>query len=200
MSPVSKPGMSLSPLVHAGWEGRCELGDDERTRPAADRGAGRGDAGPTRPRLGRHGAGTEHARGRCTGCSSATVSTAPAAWSTGHVAGRRTTGSTMPCGSMRSSELVRTSYPDFGPTLAAEMLAEKHGLMVSRETLRTWMTAAGLWLSRPSAAPPPASAEAASGMPGRARSDRRQRAPLVRGSCRSVHLARVHRRWMPPAV
>jgi transposase len=45
-------------------------------------------------------------------------------------------------------ELVRTSYPDFGPTLAAEMLAEKHGLMVSRETLRTWMTAAGLWLSR----------------------------------------------------
>ena len=52
----------------------------------------------------------------------------------------------MPCGSTRS--VVRTNYPDFGPTLAAEVLAEKHDLVVSRETLRTWMTAAGLWLSR----------------------------------------------------
>jgi transposase len=48
----------------------------------------------------------------------------------------------------RAIELVRTNYPDFGPTLATEVLAEKHGLVVSRETLRTWMTAAGLWLSR----------------------------------------------------
>ncbi len=45
-------------------------------------------------------------------------------------------------------ELVRTRYRDFGPTLAAEMLAEKHGLEVSRETLRHWMADAGLWLSR----------------------------------------------------
>jgi transposase len=44
--------------------------------------------------------------------------------------------------------LVRTHYRDFGPTLAAEMLAERHGLTVSRETLRCWMTEAGLWLSR----------------------------------------------------
>ena len=28
------------------------------------------------------------------------------------------------------------------------MLAQQHGLEVSRETLRTWMVAAGLWLSR----------------------------------------------------
>ena len=45
-------------------------------------------------------------------------------------------------------ELVRASYPDFGPTLAAEVLAEQHGLKVSRETLRGWMIDAGLWLSR----------------------------------------------------
>lgn len=45
-------------------------------------------------------------------------------------------------------ELVRQRYADFGPTLAAEMLAEKHGLKVSRETLRGWMIDAGLWLSR----------------------------------------------------
>jgi transposase len=43
--------------------------------------------------------------------------------------------------------IVRERYADFGPTLAAEKLAE-HGLTVSRETLRKWMSAAGLWLSR----------------------------------------------------
>ena len=41
--------------------------------------------------------------------------------------------------------LVRESYADFGPTLAAEKLAERHGFAVSRETLRTWMTQDGLW-------------------------------------------------------
>jgi len=45
-------------------------------------------------------------------------------------------------------ELVRTRYQDFGPTLAAETLVEKHGIEVSRETLRHWMAEAGLWLSR----------------------------------------------------
>ncbi len=43
---------------------------------------------------------------------------------------------------------VRESYADFGPTLAAEMLRERHGLTVSGETLRHWMTEAGLWRSR----------------------------------------------------
>ena len=44
--------------------------------------------------------------------------------------------------------LVRETYIDFGPTLAAEMLAEHHGLKVSRETVRKWMQDAGIWLSR----------------------------------------------------
>ena len=44
--------------------------------------------------------------------------------------------------------LVKENYADFGPTLAAEMLAEHHGFKVSRETLRNWMTDDGLWLSR----------------------------------------------------
>ncbi|MGJ8625209.1 MAG: ISNCY family transposase [Yoonia sp.] len=44
--------------------------------------------------------------------------------------------------------LVKESYADFGPTLAAEMLAEHHGFKVSRETLRKWMVVDGLWLSR----------------------------------------------------
>jgi transposase len=45
-------------------------------------------------------------------------------------------------------ELVRTHYADFGPTLATEVLAERHGIRVGRETLRRWMTAEGIWLSR----------------------------------------------------
>ena len=39
-------------------------------------------------------------------------------------------------------------YPDFGPTLAAEKLAERHDLRVSRETLRNLMRQAGIWVSR----------------------------------------------------
>jgi transposase len=45
-------------------------------------------------------------------------------------------------------DLVRNLYPDFGPTLAAEKLAERHDLRVSRETLRNWMRRAGIWASR----------------------------------------------------
>lgn len=44
--------------------------------------------------------------------------------------------------------LVKENYEDFGPTLAAEMLAEHHGFKVSRETLRKWMQDDGIWLSR----------------------------------------------------
>ncbi len=44
--------------------------------------------------------------------------------------------------------LVKENYADFGPTLAAEMLAEHHGFKVSRETLRKWMVEDGIWLSR----------------------------------------------------
>ena len=36
-------------------------------------------------------------------------------------------------------------YRGFGPTLAAEYLAKKHDIEVSKETLRRWMTEAGLW-------------------------------------------------------
>lgn len=39
-------------------------------------------------------------------------------------------------------------YRGFGPTLASEHLAKKHGIEVSRETLRKWMQSAGLWKGR----------------------------------------------------
>ena len=38
-------------------------------------------------------------------------------------------------------------YKGFGPTLASEYLAKKHGIGVSKETVRKWMRAAGLWRS-----------------------------------------------------
>src|SRR5829696_8848329 len=43
---------------------------------------------------------------------------------------------------------IRERYPDFGPTLAAEKLAEVHDLELGRETVRRWMAAAGLWTPR----------------------------------------------------
>jgi transposase len=42
-------------------------------------------------------------------------------------------------------ELYRKEYGDFGPTLAAEKLAQRHGLTVDHETLRRWLIGEGLW-------------------------------------------------------
>jgi transposase len=44
--------------------------------------------------------------------------------------------------------LVRERYSDFGPKLAHEKLVELHGVRVGRETLRKWLTEAGVWLTR----------------------------------------------------
>ena len=51
--------------------------------------------------------------------------------------------------------LVRERYADFGPTLAAEKLAAHHGCTISRETLRGWMIADGLWTDRGHRLPSP---------------------------------------------
>jgi hypothetical protein len=45
-------------------------------------------------------------------------------------------------------ELVHSHYSDFGPTLAAEALLDRHSIRVGRETLRRWMMADGIWFSR----------------------------------------------------
>jgi len=44
-------------------------------------------------------------------------------------------------------QAYRTEFPDFGPTLAAEKLAQR-GLKVSDETLRVWLLGEGLWQPR----------------------------------------------------
>ena len=42
-------------------------------------------------------------------------------------------------------KLVSRHYYDFGPKFAAEKLTEKHGIKISKETLRQWMIDWGLW-------------------------------------------------------
>lgn len=41
--------------------------------------------------------------------------------------------------------VVKREYADFGPTLAAEYLGEKHGLVVSKESVRQILMEAGVW-------------------------------------------------------
>ena len=53
----------------------------------------------------------------------------------------------------RAVELYREKkqarlWHDYGPTLAAEELAEQHGIAISRETLRQWLMEAKLWRRR----------------------------------------------------
>jgi hypothetical protein len=51
--------------------------------------------------------------------------------------------------------IVREHYNDFGPTLAKEYLAERHGITVACETLRQLMIDAGLWKDRETRRPRP---------------------------------------------
>jgi hypothetical protein len=48
----------------------------------------------------------------------------------------------------RVLQLVRERYSDFGPKLANEKLLELHGIQLAKETLRTWMSAAEIWVPR----------------------------------------------------
>lgn len=58
--------------------------------------------------------------------------------------GRRSNSATPPQQRHRVLELIRQKYPDFGPTLACEKLAEKHRIALSDETVRQWMRAEGM--------------------------------------------------------
>jgi transposase len=44
--------------------------------------------------------------------------------------------------------LKQPDWHDFGPTFAAEQLAQRHQIQVGKETLRGWMMEAGLWKSK----------------------------------------------------
>jgi len=50
----------------------------------------------------------------------------------------------------RAMKIVRTpEWHDFGPTFASEQLAKRHQIQVSKETVRKWMMADGIWESKP---------------------------------------------------
>jgi hypothetical protein len=48
----------------------------------------------------------------------------------------------------RALALYQEDYPGFGPTLAAEQMAQREGLVVDHDTLRGWLIATGLWQVR----------------------------------------------------
>ena len=45
----------------------------------------------------------------------------------------------------KAVELIGERYADYGPTLAAEVLASEHSVKVNRETVRQWMSAERIW-------------------------------------------------------
>lgn len=60
----------------------------------------------------------------------------------GRSSNRRIDGQTQ----VRVVELLKQpEWHDFGPTFASEQLAKRHGIDVSKETVRGWMVSAGLW-------------------------------------------------------
>jgi len=63
--------------------------------------------------------------------------------------GRRSNRKTPEAVRRRAVACLRRDYGDFGPTLAAEKLQERDQLVVSRETVRQWLMAEGLWRGRP---------------------------------------------------
>ena len=48
----------------------------------------------------------------------------------------------------RVTDLIEEKYSDYGPTLVAEKLQEKHSLCLSKETVRQIMIQEGLWKAK----------------------------------------------------
>ena len=80
----------------------------------------------------------------------------------------------------RALRIIRDRYADFGPTLACEKLRECHGLVLAKETVRSLMTAAGLWKPRRQRAAPIHQPRNRRACLGELDPDRRQRPRLVR--------------------
>lgn len=48
----------------------------------------------------------------------------------------------------KAVDIISASYADFKPILAAEKLQEIHGITITAQTARIWMTEAGIWKPR----------------------------------------------------
>lgn len=62
--------------------------------------------------------------------------------------GKKSNRQSPACDQKRALSLYAKKYSDFGPTLAAEYLAQEDGLTVGITTLRRWLIGAGLWKPR----------------------------------------------------
>ena len=68
------------------------------------------------------------------------------AWFLAHCGRDRVSGRRLPEDvRQRALEVYEARYSDFGPTLAAEYLAEEEGIVVCRETIRRWLIGKCLW-------------------------------------------------------
>ena len=86
---------------------------------------------------------------KCFGCLRLTDDTALKRWYPAAPAAGRATGAYPSAWRVEVLGIIRERYPDFGPTLAAEKLAELHGIHIGRETLYgNGLIAAGLWKDR----------------------------------------------------
>lgn len=56
--------------------------------------------------------------------------------------------------SQRVLDLLKEKYEGFGPTLVHEKLTEKHGVKISRESVRKLMIAEGMWKAKKAKKPP----------------------------------------------
>ena len=87
--------------------------------------------------------------------------------------------------------IIRERYSDFGPTLAAEKLAELHGIDLARDG-SAMDDRGGSVEGSPRAVEACASAAVSPGLRGRAGPDRRIGALVVRGPRATMHPARLH--------
>src|SRR6266481_2238998 len=94
--------------------------------------------------------------------------------------------------------IIRERYPDFGPTLAAEKLAELHDIHLARRDGSAMDDHGGCMEGSPGPVEGGSSAAVPARLPGRAGPDRRVRALVVRGSGATMHPTRLHRRRHQP--
>jgi hypothetical protein len=143
-SPLAQIEMSLSTVLdgeHWADDGDCDEPDGDRPDERVTRSGGWQD----QDRRGIGVDGTWAASGVSAGEGVRQAWTAGAGVTTAWQAEQPLLSDGFAC---RSDCIIRERYSDFGPTLAAEKLAELHGIDLARETVRQWMLAAGLWKDR----------------------------------------------------
>jgi hypothetical protein len=133
-----------------GHGGRTRGTVDVSKRAGSAEGAARSQEAAHHPEAGRGGVGNQRALGADIGEAAAAEGDSALRH---RLRGRPSNRKTPEAVKRRVLELFRQKqqaklWHDYGPTLAAEELAEDHGIRVNRETLRQWLMEAKLWRAR----------------------------------------------------